>query len=76
MTVADTGIGISADQLPNIYDRFYQADGSLTRRYSGIGLGLAIAREIVLAHGGEITVASTPNAGTTFTLRLPAWVAP
>lgn len=66
--VSDTGAGIPAEQLSHIFERFYQADTP----QSGIGLGLAIAREIVLAHGGEITASSTPGKGTSFRISLPA----
>ncbi len=69
MEVRDTGSGIAAEDLPYIFDRFYRADRS--RHESGeSGLGLAIARSIVEAHGGTITVESTPGQGTTFTIRL------
>ena len=67
VTVADTGSGISKKELPYIFERFYQGDGV----ESGIGLGLAIAREIVRTHGGDIEVDSTMENGTKFILRLP-----
>jgi heavy metal sensor kinase len=66
--VVDTGIGISPEHLPHIFDRFYRADQSRTQR--GAGLGLAIAKEIVSAHNGQIEVVST-NEGSTFTVSLP-----
>ena len=70
--VADTGEGISAEALEHIFDRFYQADVSRARRErQGAGLGLAIAREIVGAHGGKISVRSQLGQGTVFTVRLP-----
>ena len=70
--VADTGEGISAQALEHIFDRFYQADASRARRErQGAGLGLAIAREIVGAHGGKISVRSQLGQGTVFTVRLP-----
>jgi PAS domain S-box-containing protein len=72
LQVSDTGVGISSDQLERIFDRFYQVDGSTTRRYGGVGLGLALVKEIVEAHGGQITVASQVGQGTTFTVSLPA----
>jgi signal transduction histidine kinase len=74
--VSDTGIGIDPDFLPYVFDRFRQADTSTTRAYSGVGLGLAIARHLVELHGGTIGVASEgEDKGTTFTIRLPAPVA-
>ena len=70
--VADTGEGISPEALEHIFERFYQADASRTRRKrQGAGLGLAIAREIVGAHGGKISVRSQLGQGTIFTVRLP-----
>jgi two-component system sensor histidine kinase BaeS len=70
--VSDTGSGIAAEHLPHVFDRFWRADRSRTRATGGSGLGLAIVRHLVEAHGGTVTVDSTPAAGTTFTLRLPA----
>ncbi|MBN1640491.1 MAG: GAF domain-containing protein [Anaerolineae bacterium] len=70
--VVDQGIGIEADHLARIFDRFYQVDGSSKRRFRGTGLGLAIVKEIVEAHGGEITVSSIPGSGTTFSFTVPA----
>src|SRR4051794_17278606 len=69
--VADTGAGIAASDLPHLFDRFWRADKSRNRRSGGSGLGLAVVRNLVEAHGGTVTVASTPGAGTTFTVRLP-----
>lgn len=72
ITVSDTGKGISADFLPYVFDRFEQAETGKTRRYSGLGLGLAIARHIVELHGGTIHADSAgENAGATFTVTLP-----
>ena len=71
ISVADQGIGIPAEEHERIFDRFYQVDGSATRRYGGTGLGLAIAKEIVEAHAGHITVESAVGAGSTFTIHLP-----
>ncbi len=67
ITVADSGPGIPPEQLPYVFERFYQAGGLRT----GVGLGLAIAREIVLAHGGKIEVSSNPGEGTKFIVTLP-----
>ena len=69
--VCDTGIGIAAEHIPYIFDEFRQGDSSLSRRYGGAGLGLAIARRFALMLGGDITVKSTPNKGSDFTLSLP-----
>jgi signal transduction histidine kinase len=70
--VTDSGVGVSAEALPRLFDRFYQADRSRAGGEShGAGLGLAIAQEIVQAHGGKIGVRSSVGHGTTFTIRLP-----
>jgi signal transduction histidine kinase len=72
ISVSDTGVGIPADVLPHIFDRFYRGDPSRTGGQDhGAGLGLAIAREIVIAHHGTITAQSEPGQGSTFTVRLP-----
>jgi signal transduction histidine kinase len=71
ITVADTGAGISREQLPHIFDKFYQADNQAQASSKGTGLGLAIAKEIVEAHGGETRVESTVGVGTTFVVTLP-----
>jgi len=71
IVVRDTGVGIGPTDLPHIFERFYQADSATTRRYEGTGIGLALVKELVELHGGEIGVASTPGEGTTFTVRLP-----
>lgn len=68
--VEDTGIGIPADALPRIFERFHQVDGSSTRQYQGVGIGLALANELVQAHGGRLTARSTVGAGTTFRVEL------
>jgi len=72
ITVEDSGAGISADQLPHIFDKFYQADNQAQAATKGTGLGLAIAKEIVEAHGGSIAVKSRVGEGTTFVVTLPA----
>jgi two-component system, OmpR family, phosphate regulon sensor histidine kinase PhoR len=74
LQVCDTGVGITADALPRIFERFYKADRSRQRDGDGAGLGLAIARHTVEAHGGHIGVESSLGHGTTFTVVLPAGV--
>ena len=70
--VRDTGIGIGEEHLPYIFDRFYRVERNLTAATGGSGLGLTIAREIVQAHGGTVTVESVPHGGSTFTISLPS----
>src|SRR6186997_2730688 len=71
IAVTDTGIGISAEFLPFVFDRFRQADSSMSRRHSGLGLGMAIVRHLVELHGGTVSVESAgENQGATFRLRL------
>jgi signal transduction histidine kinase/ActR/RegA family two-component response regulator len=75
LSVEDTGDGIEAEALPHVFERFWIGDGSRTRRHGGLGLGLAIAQNIVLRHEGVITATSGgPGHGTTFTVRLPLHV--
>jgi signal transduction histidine kinase len=70
--VADTGPGIPADALPHIFERFYRADPAHSRSVEGTGLGLAVVRSIVRAHGGDVSVKSAVGAGTTVVVTLPA----
>lgn len=70
--ISDNGIGISEENLPHIFNRFYQADGSSTRKYGGNGLGLYICRKIIEAHNGEIWAESKEGSGTTMHITLPA----
>jgi signal transduction histidine kinase len=70
--VSDTGIGIKADFLPNVFEQFCQADSQYTARNKGLGLGLAIVRSLVEMHNGTVTAASDGEGqGATFTVRLP-----
>jgi len=71
IAVRDTGVGIPAESLPRIFERFYRVDDARSREAGGTGLGLCIARTIAEAHGGRIEVESVPGAGSTFTARLP-----
>lgn len=74
--VRDTGIGIAADHLPHLFDRFYQVDSTMTRPHEGTGIGLSLARQLVVLHGGTLSVESTVGVGTTFTVTLPPMDAP
>jgi signal transduction histidine kinase len=71
VTVRDTGAGIPAEHLPHVFDRFYRVDKSRTRQTGGAGLGLAIVRQLVVAHGGSVSAESTPGQGSAFTFTLP-----
>ncbi|MGY8636226.1 ATP-binding protein [Bradyrhizobium sp. 14AA] len=75
ITVRDTGIGIAPDMHERIFEDFVQADDSIARRFGGTGLGLAIARRLTRLMRGELTVESTPGAGSTFTLEVPLGLA-
>lgn len=70
VVVSDTGVGIPADKLDRIFERFYQVDGSVTRRYGGVGLGLAAARQVIRAHGNDLSVESRPGEGSIFRFTL------
>jgi signal transduction histidine kinase len=70
--ISDTGEGITAEHLPHVFERFYRADSARDRNHGGAGIGLAIAKALVEAHGGQITAASRgPGTGTSFTITLP-----
>lgn len=71
LSVADTGVGIDAEHLPHVFERFYRVDSARARSEGGAGLGLAICQWIARAHGGDIAVESTPGRGSVFTVRLP-----
>lgn len=71
LEVADTGTGIEPEDLPHVFDRFWRADKSRSRTTGGSGLGLAITRHLVEAHGGTVSVTSTPGEGSTFRISLP-----
>ena len=71
LVISDTGAGISQEQLPFIFDRFWQADTSAQRKNQGLGIGLALVRELVEIQGGHVSVASELGKGTQFTIRLP-----
>jgi signal transduction histidine kinase len=71
VTVRDTGIGIPAEHLPHVFDRFYRVDKARSRAEGGTGLGLSIAQSTIVAHGGRIELTSAPDKGTTCTVRLP-----
>ena len=71
LIVSDTGMGISEKNLPHVFDRFWQADGSSKRKYQGVGIGLALVKELVEIQGGKVDVQSQEGKGTTFTVRLP-----
>lgn len=71
LSVADTGLGMSQQQIDGLFQAFVQADPSITRKYGGTGLGLAITQRFVQLLGGDIEVSSQPNAGSVFTLRIP-----
>ncbi len=69
--VIDNGVGIAADHLPRLFERFYRSDKARSRKIGGTGLGLSIVKHIVQAHGGNVEVTSTPGEGSTFMIRLP-----
>jgi signal transduction histidine kinase len=71
ISVTDTGIGIREEDVPKLFEKFRQLDGSHNRKYEGTGLGLALTKQLVELHGGTVAVASTFGAGTTFSFTLP-----
>ncbi|MEJ7601716.1 MAG: ATP-binding protein [Kofleriaceae bacterium] len=71
LTVRDTGVGIAADQLSKVFERFHRIVGARARTHEGTGIGLALVRDLVVIHGGAIDVISEPDRGTTFTVTLP-----
>jgi signal transduction histidine kinase len=76
LAVADTGIGMTAEQQAKLFQDFTQADSLTARRYGGTGLGLAISRKLARMMGGDVTVASEPGKGSVFTVRLPGGATP
>jgi two-component system, NtrC family, sensor kinase len=74
--VADTGIGMTAEQQAKLFEEFSQADASTAQKFGGTGLGLALSRKLARMMGGDVTVASEPGKGSVFTVRLPVHVAP
>jgi signal transduction histidine kinase len=71
IAVQDSGIGIDPQDMPKIFQEFQQVDGSLKRRFDGLGLGLALAQELAATLGGRVEAESQPNRGSTFRVRLP-----
>ena len=76
LAVSDEGIGIPAEEWERIFERFHRVENEITRRMRGAGLGLAVCKGIVEAHGGRIWVESQPGAGSTFCFTLPVRVPP
>jgi PAS domain S-box-containing protein len=71
LRIADTGVGVAADEMPRLFERFHRIPNARSRSNEGSGIGLALVRELVGLHGGTITAASTEGSGTEFTIRLP-----
>ncbi|MGC8780823.1 MAG: sensor histidine kinase [Anaerolineae bacterium] len=76
VSISDQGIGIPTDQIERIWERFFQVDGTIQRRFGGMGLGLSIVRAIIEAHGGAVWAESTVGGGSTFHFVLPIWEEP
>jgi signal transduction histidine kinase len=72
LAVADTGIGMTAEQQAKLFEEFSQADRSTAQRFGGTGRGLALSRKLARMMGGDVTVTSEPGKGSVFTVRLPA----
>ena len=72
LAVADTGIGMTAEQQAKLFEEFTQADTSTAQRFGGTGLGLALSRKLARMMGGDVTVTSEPGKGSVFTVRLPS----
>ena len=72
VSITDTGVGIDPKDIPHIFERFWQADQARSQHSHGLGLGLAIAHDIAVRHGGDISVRSTVGSGSTFEVKLPA----
>ena len=75
LTVSDTGAGIPSDQLPRLFDRFYQVEGQKGRSFEGSGIGLSLVKEIVSLHGGDVEVESQLGGGSSFRVRIPLGIA-
>lgn len=73
ISVADTGIGIAADDIPRAFELFHQIDNRLSRKYEGTGLGLPLARQLMEVHGGRLVLESKVKVGTTVTVFFPPW---
>ena len=76
ITVEDDGPGLGSEDAARVFERFFRADASRSRRFGGSGLGLSIVASITRAHGGTVTAGARPGGGTVFTVRLPLAGAP
>jgi two-component system sensor histidine kinase SenX3 len=75
IAVSDRGLGITARDLPHVFEPFYRGSDALERQIHGNGLGLSIVKSVIDAHGGRVTVTSVPGSGSTFTIRIPEYPA-